>query len=221
MSFLVGLDIGFLQDYTAVAVVERVEAPSARPALEMHYDAGTRHHFLAPVESPARYQVRHLQRFELGTATPEVVERTCALLQRPELAGGGTLVLDVTGVGRGVLHAFQQAGLAPLAVTIHQGHNTSHRGREWHVPKKDLVYTLTSLGGARPVLLALGDRVPFAAEVRQEMQTFSSKINTATAHESFAAWREQDHDDLVLALALACWWGEQQVQWEARVWGQR
>lgn len=35
------------------------------------------------------------------------------------------------------------------------------------------------------------------------------------AHVSYAAWREQEHDDLVLAVALACWWGE---RGHARVW---
>ena len=28
---------------------------------------------------------------------------------------------------------------------------------------------------------------------------------SASGHESFAAWREGTHDDLVLAVALACW----------------
>jgi hypothetical protein len=38
--------------------------------------------------------------------------------------------------------------------------------------------------------------------------TFRIKMNVATGHESFGAWRERDHDDLVLAVALACWLGE-------------
>ena len=66
--------------------------------------------------------------------------------------------------------------------------------------------------------LALGERLPFAAEVRAEMQTFTSRINHETAHESFAAWREQAHDDLILALALACWWGEHQQKYRAGSW---
>jgi hypothetical protein len=34
------------------------------------------------------------------------------------------------------------------------------------------------------------------------------KINISTAHDSYEAWREGDHDDLVLSVALACWAGE-------------
>ncbi len=34
------------------------------------------------------------------------------------------------------------------------------------------------------------------------------KIHVATAHDSYEAWREGDHDDLVLSVAMACWAGE-------------
>jgi hypothetical protein len=34
------------------------------------------------------------------------------------------------------------------------------------------------------------------------------KINISTAHDSYEAWREGDHDDLVLSVALARWAGE-------------
>ena len=45
--------------------------------------------------------------------------------------------------------------------------------------------------------------------LQPELQTFRVKVNALTAHESFEAWRERDHDDLVLAVACAIWWGEQ------------
>jgi hypothetical protein len=37
------------------------------------------------------------------------------------------------------------------------------------------------------------------------MLNFKRKINLKTAHDSYEHWRETDHDDLVLATALACW----------------
>jgi hypothetical protein len=37
---------------------------------------------------------------------------------------------------------------------------------------------------------------------------FKVKVNLATGHDSYEAWRESVHDDLVLAVALACWHGE-------------
>jgi hypothetical protein len=40
-----------------------------------------------------------------------------------------------------------------------------------------------------------------------ELRAFKVKI-TAAANETFESWRERDHDDLVLAVALACWLGQ-------------
>jgi hypothetical protein len=31
---------------------------------------------------------------------------------------------------------------------------------------------------------------------------------TAAGNETFESWRERDHDDLVLSVALACWHGQ-------------
>jgi hypothetical protein len=33
-------------------------------------------------------------------------------------------------------------------------------------------------------------------------------VNVSTGHDSYEAWRESIHDDLVLAVSLACWYGE-------------
>jgi hypothetical protein len=47
-----------------------------------------------------------------------------------------------------------------------------------------------------------------AAILMSELKNFQYKINKETAHVSYEAWRERDHDDLVLALALSAWAGE-------------
>jgi hypothetical protein len=41
--------------------------------------------------------------------------------------------------------------------------------------------------------------------LKKELLNFRRKINLKTAHDSYEHWRESDHDDLVLAAALACW----------------
>jgi hypothetical protein len=50
-----------------------------------------------------------------------------------------------------------------------------------------------------------------APVLTEELSRFKMKFNAATAHDSYAAWREGDHDDLVLATALAAWWGSRMV----------
>jgi hypothetical protein len=42
--------------------------------------------------------------------------------------------------------------------------------------------------------------------LRKELLNFKRKIDLRTAHDSYEHWRDSEHDDLVLACALACWW---------------
>jgi hypothetical protein len=51
-----------------------------------------------------------------------------------------------------------------------------------------------------------------ADTLRKELLNFKVKINISTAHDSYEAWREGDHDDLVLAVAMACWCRERYLR---------
>jgi hypothetical protein len=74
------------------------------------------------------------------------------------------------------------------------------------VPKCDLISaTLVLLQNGQ---LKIADALPLKYTLVKELLNFRVKINTSTAHDSYEAWREGDHDDLVLSVALACWAGE-------------
>jgi hypothetical protein len=73
-----------------------------------------------------------------------------------------------------------------------------------HVPKKELVGVLQLLRQGRRLKIA---RLPERDLLVRGLGNFNVKITTA-GNETFEAWRERDHDDLVLAVALACWLGE-------------
>ncbi len=47
-----------------------------------------------------------------------------------------------------------------------------------------------------------------AETLGRELLQFRAKINLQTGNETLEAWRTRDHDDLVLAVALACWFGQ-------------
>jgi hypothetical protein len=77
------------------------------------------------------------------------------------------------------------------------------------VPKKELVATAQSaLQGSR---LTIAAKLKEAGTLKKELQNFKVKINIASATESFEAWREGDHDDLVLSCCLAVWFGEHRL----------
>ena len=94
------------------------------------------------------------------------------------------------------------ATLERVVITSGEQATRSESGA-WHVPKKELVACLRALLHCRRLQVAALPERPLLLE---ELQLFRVKL-TPAAHETFEAWREKDHDDLVLAVALAVWYG--------------
>jgi hypothetical protein len=90
-------------------------------------------------------------------------------------------------------------------VTITGGNEVTGGGRVYSVPKRDLVSALAVL--LQSDRLQVAEAIPEAAILVKEMLNFKVKI-TAAAHDTYGAWREGTHDDLVLAVALTCWYRE-------------
>ena len=173
--FHVGLDLGQANDYTAIAVVEL---------------AGDDLH------------VRHLQRFR-HTLYPYVAERVEALLDSPELKGKAELVIDTTGVGPAVSDIFSKRGRFFKAAKIHGGDAETCEEGIYRVPKRNLVSALQA--GLQTGTLKISSALELAEVLREELLNFRIKINIATGHDSYEHWRSGDHDDLVLATAMAVW----------------
>ncbi len=182
-EFFVGLDLGQARDYTALTVLQRL-----KPAGEKEYS----------------FHVRHLERVR-NVPYPDIVEKVAAMLQSPALRAGAVLVVDQTGVGAPVVDTFRKARLNPVGITIHGGDKTANEGDTWRVPKRDLVGVLQVL--FQSSRLKISSKLPLASILQSELLNFKVKIDPVTAHDSYSAWREEDHDDLVLSVALAAWRG--------------
>ena len=74
-----------------------------------------------------------------------------------------------------------------------------------NVPKRELVSTIQVL--LQTKRLRIPSLLPEAQVLLEEMTNFQVKISL-TGHDSYGAWREGTHDDLLLAVALACWAAE-------------
>jgi len=78
---------------------------------------------------------------------------------------------------------------------------------EWRVPKRNLITGLQLVFQNRDLVIAKG--LPLAEVLATELKNFRAKINIATAHDSYESWRENQHDDLLLAASLALWWAQE------------
>jgi len=192
-DYILGLDLGMVKDFTALAVLERRQS---------YPDRGS----VAPVTV---YAVRHLKRWTLGTRYPDIVADVAKLVEKPPLVLPA-LVVDQTGVGQAVMQLIQDSMLAAEihAITITGGHEVTAGDHGLHVPKKELVSVLQVLLQSQRLMIA---KMPDRETLVKELLAFKVKI-TASANETFEAWRERDHDDMVLAVALAAWWGERCLQ---------
>jgi hypothetical protein len=153
------------------------------------------------------YAVRHLERFPLGTSYTAVCVRLAQLFAKPPLAGS-ILAVDQTGVGRPVIDLLRGARIQAqvLPMTITSGHQaTAADGGGWLVPKKELVSTLQVLLAARRLQVA--PSLAEAPSLVRELLSLQVKV-TRAAHETFGTRHEGQHDDLVLALAVAVWSAE-------------
>jgi hypothetical protein len=194
--FLIGLDLGQSQDYSALCVLEAEGGAFDEP----------------PTYEAKRYAVRHLQRWPLRTSYPTIVEDVRALFFRAPLVGQQVpLVVDATGVGRPVLDLFRAAGLPAIGVTITGGlAENMGDGVNVTVPKRTVVSTLVAC--FQTERLKIASSLEAAPLLINELANFKLKVSLETGNESYEAWRESIHDDLVLSVGIALWYAERCYQ---------
>lgn len=178
--YIVGLDFGQARDYSALAV------------LQVDLDGG---------EPP--FRLLHLHRYPNGTFYSEIIDHVYALMRTAPLHPTCLLVPDQTGVGQGIVEELRRkhvANLSPIVIT--SGRQFAFNGTGFNVPKVDLVTALQLVFENRQIAIA-GD-IPHARDLRRELMNFRHVLGPGGAS---AAAASGEHDDLVMALAMALWHG--------------
>lgn len=200
-GFIIGVDLGQANDFTAIVVAERFDE---------RYTAA--HDRRTPDATIKHFQLRHAQRLPLGTPYPEVAEYVGRMVASLSVTTRKAvvkpdLIVDGTGVGKPVVDMMRRGGLDPVAVAITGGREENGGYGSYSVPKRNLVSSLIVTFQEGRLKLSAG--IPAIAELEHELINFRAKIS-ATGHDTYDAWRESIHDDLVLATAMAIWWGDRQ-----------
>ena len=190
---VIGVDLGQSHDHTAIAVDEVTQDMGAT-RLER------KHHLV------------HLERLPLGTPYPIVVARVNEVFKISRTSEWPVkIVVDQTGVGQAVVDLLRP-GLPVVPVTITAGDTETVVDGAFRVPKRNLVSSLQVLLQSGQLQIAAG--LADASVLVDELLAFKIHVNIR-GHDSYGndvgLWRENPHDDLVLATALACWWGRRPV----------
>ena len=196
-KFLLGLDVGMMQDYSALSMIEQVETVESADLVERlmeHYEV--------------KYHLVLLERFPLNTQYPAVVQRVKEILINPEVERNNKLIVDSTGIGEGIVQMFREKGVDPVSITITGGTAVTENPGQYegyHVPKRDLVSAVVRvLQGGR---LKIAEGLKLGPVFEEEMQSFSYTLDKKTGHDSYESASTKIHDDLVLSVSLACWYG--------------
>lgn len=182
--FYFGLDLGQAQDFTALSVVEKVKIKNS---------------------DEIQYHTRHAERFQLGTTYPTMIDKLQERINAINIESDYTVVTDATGVGRPVIDLMRERKIKTVPVVITGGEKELFDPElgGWKVPKRILVSNLQVL--LQNGQLKFAEGMMHAPTLINELLNFKIKVNTK-GNDTYEAWREGDHDDLVLSLAMAAWY---------------
>ena len=217
-DFILGVDLAQSQDYTALTILERTSYDTGKAVKGIPNPTVWRNgrliagggHQMHPIYEH-HYQAQYLERLPIGTSYPQQVARIKQLHNELQKTTGTrpSLVADATGVGKPVVDMLRAAELRPASVTITGGDTVSSDGSDYRVPKRDLVSVVQVLLQSKRLKIARN--LPEAQTLTSELLAFKVSISLK-GHDSYGndvgPWRENPHDDMVLAVALACWYGE-------------
>jgi hypothetical protein len=196
MAYILGLDLGQAATRSALCILEQSEPAAA---------AG---------EKPVRhYGCRALKRWPLGTSYPAILAEIASWVAAPPLRDG-ILILGATVAGRPVVDLFRRAkpavSIYSVVITAGQGEVFTDGG--YQVAKVHLISGVQVLLQQRRLRFA--QLLPETPTLLKELHNYSFKPPPAPTE--IYDPREGQDDDLVLSLALACWWWERrklEFQW--------
>ena len=193
---IISVDIGFkVSETTALAVVE--------PKTDYGYTS-PREDEIAGVNE---FEVRHLERFDPGTSYSAVAARVKELQSDRRRIPAATVLVNMTNSAP--LKPFRARNIRIRPFTIINGSSRTLIETRQGVPKMALI------GDTQGFLQ--DDRLNFAPSLRlgkalhDELVNFDPKPPART--DPMEAMRDGVNFDLVFAVGLACWWGDQ-LSWE-------
>lgn len=178
-DYYLGLDLGRKQDHSALVVIERkLQALNTR-----YIDINTKW--------KETVHVRYARQWRLGVPYGDVARDVANLYRRIEPLGKCCLVVDQTGVGDAVYEMLrgEMRGMNIEGVVI------------TNELKRDIYAAIEVALEQR--MLKISPDVLAAKALKQELLTV--EIRRSGNSYKFGAFDKDTHDDLVMALGLACW----------------
>lgn len=179
-DYLIGLDLGQQNDYTVLTV-------------------------LGVDKKKNIYTLPYAKRYPLRTDYTVIVDSVNHFMNRSELFNASTLIVDYTGVGHPVVDLFRKSRIDPVAINITGGSKSNWVNRQnVNVPKKEIVSCLQVVFQCNRLKIA--SELKLLPEIKKELMMFTAR--TSSRGQSTYEAASGAHDDIVMSLGLAIWYGE-------------
>lgn len=194
MQYCLSQDLGKLGDWHGEVLTE------VRPRLRSRTEVGR------PWQSDADVDVMYPEIIVkwLGRSQvsyDELIDQTIWRLDKPELYESTWHVVDATGVGLPTIDMMRRRGLSPVGVWLTSGAEARDQSYGYSVPKTELINSLQLALSSGMIRFSQGLDQEVQGQLLHEFKTFREKKGS-----KLEAWREKDHDDMVLSLAMNVWW---------------
>jgi hypothetical protein len=202
MRFCLSVDLGSERDPSAFSLIERIEKIRDKNILSHPVHMMRRDE---PITVVSELHLAYMEKIPLKTPYHVIVEKAKFIVNRPEFVNNIALVVDRTGVGIPVVQMMYNQGLAPIGISIHGGNSVTSSKGVYNVPKRDLVMALLTAIQMKRFKTRSPETMPIIKDFRTQLEGFQMKISNS-GHDSYEAWTERVHDDLVLSAAMGVWY---------------
>lgn len=202
MRYGLGIDLGKQRDYAAFALIERVEK-----TIDPNFPTvNSRPIRTKKIRVVSELHLKYLARIPLKTRYSKICENAKAIINNPDYVGDISLVVDRTGVGDAVMDMMYLYDLPPIGISITNGSKVNSTKEGYNVPKREIATSLVSAYQTQRFKMPPPSKLPIIETFVEELQGFKMKIDKETGHDSYEAWLEKIHDDLVMAVGILVWW---------------
>src|SRR5262249_42441312 len=137
------------------------------------------------------------------------IARSACIYRGQQDAGNRTLIVDATGVGTPVIENLRKlkpdCQIVPVILT--SGQQLSRDNGILRVPKQDVFSNLVLW--FEKGIVKIADQIPDAKTLARELLQIRIR-HTSNGYEEIGAFQQNQHDDLAIATALACWYAQRQ-----------
>jgi hypothetical protein len=213
--FYFGLDLGKAADHSALCIIQKTVFPNPNYTGPPPRGWAPQPNNIAKLRDDL-FHIAALERYPLQTFYRDVradVNRRVGNLK--ETGANVVLGIDMTGVGGSEVESYQfdnphEASISPIYIT---GGATAHTDRGVnYVPKNELITTTNTWMQTRKLRTSTRlDQLQAAKDFKRELGSFQGKQKLSTGNVTLEAWREAEHDDLVLAVCMAVWLAKKDV----------